>query len=153
MIKKMVLAISLVLSFMAQAEDVGTQDEAKALAQKAAKFYEEKGEEALKAFGDKAGEFVKKDLYVFIITEKGEVKFHGNNAALNGKNMWNIKDPDGKLFIQEMWKAASKDGAWVDYKFTHPVTKKIEPKASYVIKVKGKGLDKEEIVSVGAYKK
>lgn len=32
MIKKMVLAISLVLSFMAQAEDVGTQDEAKALA-------------------------------------------------------------------------------------------------------------------------
>ncbi|MBL4908036.1 MAG: cache domain-containing protein, partial [Sneathiella sp.] len=43
------------------------------------------------------------------------------------------KDTDGKQFVLEMRKVAQGPGeGWVDYKWPHPVTKKITQKYSYV---------------------
>jgi len=54
---------------------------------------------------------------------------------------------DGKLFVKERVELARTKGTfWQDYKFTNPVTKKIEPKAMYCEK-----LD-DAVVCGGVYK-
>jgi cytochrome c len=69
---------------------------------------------------------------------------HGANAALIGKNLIDLKDTNGKLLIREL--VSTKDQAFVDYTWPHPVTKKILPKSTYVVRV-GNCL-----IGVGAYK-
>jgi cytochrome c len=50
-----------------------------------------------------------------------------------GVNRWGVKDPDGKLFLQEMISLAKTKGSgWVDYKYPNPKSGKIEAKTSYV---------------------
>ncbi len=59
----------------------------------------------------------------------------GGTAKLVGKDMSGLKDSDGELFIQKMIDFAKTEGnGWVDYKGTHPVSKKIEAKTTYVLK-------------------
>jgi signal transduction histidine kinase len=58
-----------------------------------------------------------------------------------------MKDPDGKAYVKERIDIANKDGkGWQDYKFTNPLTKKIEPKTTYLEKVD------DMIICCGAYK-
>ena len=50
------------------------------------------------------------------------------------KNLMEIKDVDGKAFIKERVEMAKKKSPfWQDYKFTNPVSGKIEPKTMYCI--------------------
>ena len=65
-----------------------------------------------------------------------------------GKNFIDIKDPDGKPFQRERVEMAkTKDRFWLDYKFTNPISKKVEPKSMYSEKVG------DIIVNCGIYKK
>lgn len=95
-------------------------------------------DQAFKDFSDKGNTtWQKKDLYIFAYTLDGVNVAHGANEKLIGKKLIDIKDPNGKLLIQEMIKAlqtesGAKDGAWVDYEWPHPQSKKIESKTSYV---------------------
>jgi cytochrome c len=139
-----ILVLALFVSQAAQAADRATPDEAKAMAVKAAAFLKENGpDKAFPAF-DKDPAWRDRDLYVFVQNNSGVVEAHGANAALIGKTLLNLKDVDGKPFVQEM--VAVKDAAWVDYKWQNPETKTIDPKTSYVIRVG------DYTVGVGAYK-
>jgi signal transduction histidine kinase len=52
-----------------------------------------------------------------------------------GKDLIELKDPDGVYFVKERIKLANTAGnGWQDYKFTNPVTKKVEPKTMYIEK-------------------
>jgi signal transduction histidine kinase len=65
-----------------------------------------------------------------------------------GKDMIDMKDPDGVPFVKERIEIAKTKGkGWQDYKFTNPVTKQIEPKTVYLEKYE------DMIVCSGAYKK
>ena len=47
-----------------------------------------------------------------------------------GKDLIDLKDVDGKEFVRErVALGKSKPSFWQDYKFTNPVSKKIEPKS------------------------
>ena len=47
-----------------------------------------------------------------------------------------LKDPEGTQFMALMAKKAMEEkGGWVDYKWTHPLTKKIGNKSSYALPV------------------
>ncbi len=72
------------------------------------------------------------------------------DATARGVDRWGQTDPDGKLYIQEMVRIAqSPEGkGWVDYKRMDPVSQKIEPKSSYVEKIKGASI----FVGCGYYK-
>ena len=73
---------------------------------------------------------------------------HGQNAKQVGKELIDMKDPDGKLFVKERVELArSKGKFWQDYKFTDPVTKKVLPKQMYCER-----LD-ETAVCAGVYKR
>lgn len=122
----------------------GTKEEAQALAEKAATFYKEKGELALKDFQNKEGEFIDRDLYIFIVDKKGTFKAHGGNASLIGKNALSLKDVTGFEIIKAFIEAPS--GSWVDYKWTSPTERgKLKNKSSYIIKVG------DDLVGVGCY--
>jgi cytochrome c len=125
-----------------------TSDEAKSLAEKAAARVKEVGEtEAFKEFQNKDGAYIKGELYVFCNALDGTVLSHGGNPALVGKNVLHMKDPDGKEPLNEMNNLAIANGSgWYEYKWPNPVSKKIETKAAYFVKVNN------EVCGVGYYK-
>jgi len=50
--------------------------------------------------------------------------------------MLELKDADGEFFIKKFIEVAkTKGNGWVDYKWVNPVSKKIEPKSTYIQKV------------------
>ncbi len=80
--------------------------------------------------------FVDRDLYLVVYDLKGKCLAHGQNPTQVGKDLINLKDPDGKEFVKErVTLAASKGKFWQDYKFTDPLTKTIQPKKMYCDKV------------------
>lgn len=133
----MAVVVCLLTTGFVYAAEKGTAKVAVALVDKAANFYQANGKD--KAFAEinkSEGQFVKGDLYVFVWSLDYVVLAHPKNAALIGKNLKAMKDTDGKAFVFEAVELAkSKGNGWMDYKYTNPTTKKIEPKSTYVKKV------------------
>lgn len=113
------------LFWVSAASAGGNAQEAHGLVEKAASFIKAEGKEkAFAAFTDSKGKFVDWDLYIFIVDFAGLTLAHGGNAKLVGKDMNELKDSDGELFIQKMIDLAkTKGNGWVDYKWTNPVSK------------------------------
>ncbi|MGE5622057.1 MAG: cache domain-containing protein [Bacillota bacterium] len=118
----------------AGAADKAAQDQAVALVKKAAAYLQANGKDkAFAEFNNPKGQFAERDLYVFVNDLEGNTLAHGGNPKLVGKNVMELKDADGKLFIKEMTELAKTKGkGWVDYKWPNPVTKAIEAKTTYV---------------------
>ncbi len=140
------LLITMTTSF---AEDKKlTKEDVKVFVEKAVDFYKKNGEvKAIEAFNAKEGDFRKGELYVFAVDLTGKTLAH-SNAKLIGMNVSNLKDSSGKPFIQEMIALAKDKGAgWIEYTWTHPETKKVKPKISYLVKV-----SPTLFISAGIYK-
>ncbi len=133
----------------ATAADRGTADEASALVKKGIAYLKANGtEKSYAAFNDPQGQFVDRDLYLFVFDLNGKTLAHGANKKLLDKNLIALKDADGKPFIKEFIDVVNAKGkGWVDYKWPHPQTKAIEAKSSYVEKL-GDGT----LIGVGIYK-
>jgi cytochrome c len=70
-----------------------TPEEARAMAEKAALYLSENGEDkAFAAINDPSGPFRRGDLYVFVHDTTGMVRTHGGNPALIGKNTVRLMD-------------------------------------------------------------
>ena len=134
---------------LAWAAEVGTAAEAEAMVKKAVAYIKANGKEkAYVEFGNPKGPFVDRDLYISVYDLNGRCLAHGANPKMVGKDLIGLKDPDGKAFVKERIDVAqTKDKFWLDYKFTNPLTKKIEPKSMYSEKIG------DIIVSCGIYKK
>ena len=132
---KFVAAIKLVacLGFPAMSAEFATKDEAVAMVNKAVAYVKKEGaKKAYAEFDKKPGEFTDRDLYVLVYGTDGRVLARGSNAKLVGKDMTDAQDVDGKYYVKERLALAAKQKTfWQDYKFTNPVTKKIEPKQAY----------------------
>lgn len=142
------VAAALTFASPALAQEHGSADEATALVKKAVAHYKAVGTaKACATFADPAGGFQSKDLYIFVQDMKGLMVCHAKNAGLNAKDLANLKDPEGKTFVAEMIKVAGEKGSgWVDYKWVNAVSKKIEPKSSYVER------DGDIFIGAGIYK-
>ncbi len=123
-------------------------DDAKAWVKKGIEFYKANGKaKALAAFSDPKGEFVKDDLYIYVLDANGKMLAHPK-ADLVGKDFMVVKDADGKTFAVDMVKIAKeKCSGWVDYKWENPTTKAVDPKTVYFEMVD------DVIIASGAYKK
>ncbi len=130
------LVVGLVLGGATFAMAKGTAKEAQANVDKAIAYFQANGQvKAFAAFDDPKGQFVKDDLYIYVLNMKGDIVSHGANKKLIGQHFIDIKDSNGKLFFREIIDVANKKGSgWVDYTWTNPVSKKIEPKSAYVKK-------------------
>ncbi|MGX7744563.1 cache domain-containing protein [Rhodopseudomonas parapalustris] len=110
-----------------------SKDDAVAMVKKAVAAIKADGvEKAYVVISDRAGPFVKDDLYVVVYQLDGKVLAHGANAKFVGKDMIEAQDVDGKLYVKERVELAAKQPSfWQDYKFVNPVSKKVEPKEMY----------------------
>src|SRR5262245_32691667 len=118
-------------------EGNATAEEATAMVKKGVTFIKANGKE--KGFAEitqKGGQFTDRDLYLVVYGMDGVVHAHGANEKMVGKNLIDLKDVDGKPFVKERVELAQSKGTfWQDYKFTNPVSKKIEPKQMYCEKL------------------
>ena len=132
------LILALVASSgMALAQDRASAPEAEAMVKKAVAFLQSNGaEKAYATFTGKDAAFTHRDLYIIVYGLDGVVRAHGQNAKLVGKDLNEVQDVDGKFYVKERIELAkSKAAFWQDYKFTDPLTKKIEPKTTYCERV------------------
>ena len=127
------VAVTALVAFGAQAQDKATAAEAEAMVKKAVTFIKQNGaDKAYAEFSNKKGQFVDRDLYIVVYGLDGKCLSHGANEKLIGKDLSEAQDVDGKYYVKErMELAKAKQTFWQDYKFTNPVTKKIEPKQMY----------------------
>lgn len=143
-----VVALLCATAFCAAAAEHATKDEAIAMVNKGVAFIKANGKEKGYAeITNKHGQFVDRDLYLTVYGLDGTVRAHGANEKMVGRNLIELKDVDGKAFVQERMDLAKKHNTfWQDYKFTNPTTRKIEPKSMYCEK-----LD-DSVVCGGIYK-
>lgn len=140
-------AAALLMTSLA-AHAAATSDDATAMVKKGVAFMKSYGKDKGHAeISSKTSQFKKDDLYLVVYGLDGTVHAHGANEKMIGKNLIELKDIDGKLFVKERVEMArTKATFWQDYKFTNPETKKIEPKSMYCEK-----LD-DAVVCGGVYK-
>lgn len=124
-------------------------EEVKLFVEKGVKLCKEKGNEAcFKEFNDPKGAFIKGELYMFAYDFNGVNQALGSNPKLVGKNLYKLKDAGGLMLLQELIKVAqTKNEGWLDYKWSHPKTKRITDKTSYIKKIKG-----DYFIGAGIYK-
>ncbi len=131
-------ALATFLAAGALAAERSTPREARAMFEQAVKYMEENGaERAFVAFNNQKGKFVRKDLYVFVIDDKGV--YHASGAApeaLVGLTVLNTTDAAGNPLFREMIDATRRtQEATVRYMWLNRVSNKVEPKVSYVRKI------------------
>lgn len=124
------------------------KDDAVAAVKKGVAYIKSNGrDKGYAEISNKQGAFNDRDLYLVVYGLDGTVRAHGANEKMVGKNLIELKDVDGKAFVKERVDLAQSKGTfWQDYKFTNPVTKKIEPKAMYCEKLE------DAVVCGGIYK-
>lgn len=142
------LAMCMAIMTAAIAGDRGTANDAVALVKKGISYMQKNGKDNLiRAVNNKDPQMLDRDLYLSVWDLKANVLAHGANSRLVGKDIIELKDADGKAFMREIVsKAATATSGWVDYKWTDPVTKEIQPKSAYFEKAN------DVIVSSGYYK-
>jgi signal transduction histidine kinase len=149
--KKIIISLVILSFFLVGATLANAQakpDDAQAWVKKAIEFFNANGKDkAIAAFNDGKGQFVKDDLYIYVLDLNGKMLAHPN-ATLIGQDFMVKKDADGKLFAVDIVTIAKEKGSgWVDYKWDNPVKKCVDPKTVYFEKVG------DVIIASGAYKK
>jgi cytochrome c len=127
--------------------DQGSAEEAVAMVQKVIAHMKANGKEkTIAEINSMSDKFKDRDLYAVIYDMNGVAVAHANKK-MQGKNMFDLKDVDGKYFIRERLEMAKTKGkGWQDYKFANPVTSKVEPKSMYIEKYE------DLIIACGIYK-
>jgi cytochrome c len=140
--------LALAVSYPSAAAEFGTKDEAVAMVKRVQEKFKKDGPEAtFAAVTNRDPAFNDRDLYPFIYLLNGVNVAHGARPALVGKNLLNLKDPDGVLLIRQMVDIAIEQGSgWINYKWPNPITNAIEDKASYIEKMG------DYFVGVGVYR-
>jgi cytochrome c len=126
-----------------------TPEEAQLLAERGVAHIRDVGRErAFADFSRPDGGFVDGELYIFCQDVSGVVVAHGGNPKLVGRNMADVRGPDGRLPIVEINQLGFTQGSgWLEFRWPNPVTKRIELKAAYVLKV-----DDHTVCGSGYYK-
>ena len=139
---KVVFVMALVVFGMALVAQAATQDDAKAMVEKAVAFWKANGKDkAIAEFNNPKGQFVKGDMYIHTQDFNGIMLANGGNPKLVGQNHLEVKDSTGKAFVKEQIEVAKTKGSgWVSYVWTNPATKKLQPKTAFVQKVEGENI-------------
>lgn len=117
---------------------------------RAAALVEERGPAAFDELRDEQGPFVFMDTYVFVDTPGGTELVNGGHPSLEGKNVIELKDVNGKAVAREYIEKAMTDGtAWVEYYWYKPGQNTPTPKQTYARKARHGG--KTYIVGSGFY--
>lgn len=142
-------AVAVTVAAAAHAADP-TEKDAINMAERGAAYIKAHGkEEMMKKISAKDPDFVQGPLYVDMRDlHTGIVLAHPINPSIVGKDLTDVPDASGKKYRREIIElAAAKGKGWVDYMYKNPVTGKIEPKTTYILRVG------DVVLEAGIYKK
>jgi len=101
----------------------------------AARLIESKGTDAFSELRDPAGDFIFQNVYVFVINQDGTELVNPTFRHLEGTNVMDLKDIEGKYLIQAMFDLLrTQDSGWIDYNWPKPGESRSEKKSSFVMK-------------------
>lgn len=123
--------VALALAQVALAGDFATAKEAQAMLTKAVAAIKANKQKTFEEITAQDPKWVDRDLYPYALDIQGMALAHGANAKLVGKNLGQLKDADGKLFVQGLIEQGRKGKGSVDYKWTEPVSKKVLSKRAF----------------------
>lgn len=141
-----IIVVTLVLAGVAKAH---TAAEVQALTERAVAHIHDVGRaQAFADFSRPDGGFVDGELYIYCQDASGVVLAHGGNPMLVGRNMADVRGPDGRLANVEINNLGlSKGSGWLEFRWPNPATRRIELKVAYVMKV-----DDRTVCGSGYYK-
>lgn len=103
---------------------------------RAAALIAERGPEAFSVLRDKTGPFVFMDTYVFVQSPDGTELVNAAMPSLEGKNLWDLKDLQGKFVIRDQNTTVIEQGrVWIESSWFKPGDNTPARKLSYVRKV------------------
>lgn len=125
----------------------GTPAEAQAMLRQAVDHYNSVGrDQALADFNHKKAPFGDRDLYVVCIGPHDTITANGGFPQYVGMSPDILKDAEGKPLGKSIWEVGNSKGEGsVQYMMSNPVSRKIEPKITFVQKVG------DDVCGVGAY--
>jgi signal transduction histidine kinase len=139
------IALMLPIAAGAQSQS-GTAAEAKAMLEKAVAAVKADKAKAIGMFNNGEGGFKDRDLYPFCFNISDGIAVAAP-PAVRGKDVRTLKDPSGKAYGEDLYKAAQEGKVTaVDYMFPKPGTTNPVPKQSFVTKAGDLGC------GVGIYK-
>lgn len=141
------LLLSLLLVASAHATDrEGDTERAQALLERAVERVRSVGEHSFAEFS-RQGEFVDRELYVYVVRNDGTMLASGGpSISLVGRNIAQLRDRAGKPFIAEMLDAAkAHDRGAVEYRWMNWASHNVERKLAFFRRVDDK------IIAVGIY--
>jgi signal transduction histidine kinase len=96
---------------------------------------EKRGKAAFPLLRDPAGRFIAKDAYVFVYDVNGVDLVNPAFPNLEGRNLLDLEDTQGKRLIREMLQVVRTSGSgWVDYMWPKPGESVSTRKSAYVSK-------------------
>lgn len=126
----------------------GTTDEAMLLAKNAHALITRMGfEQAFAVLHDKNGEFVDRDLYVFVFDREGIYRVMGADIQRVGTSLFDIPGLDAPQLLEDAWARCEQGEGWVEYSITNLLTNMVQDKVSYVLP-----LDDQNLIGCGAYR-
>ncbi|MHC1725956.1 MAG: cache domain-containing protein [Syntrophobacteraceae bacterium] len=101
-------------------------------------FMKEGREKTLAQISDPRGPFIYGSRYVFALNTGGDLLAHPFLKQLQGKNIFELRDSEGKGFIQKLLGTAKKRGyGYIDYRWQVPDSKEELPKTLFFERVDG----------------
>lgn len=73
------------------------------------------------------------DGYFFVYNLQGRVLMHSRQPELLGRELWDLRDPQGRPTIQQLIAQARAGGGYVDYLWRKPSSERMVPKLGYVV--------------------
>jgi len=148
----LLLLLAIALTAGAPARTRGTDAEAGAMLDRAERFLGRHGvNAAAEAFGDREGAFIDRDLYPMLLDRDGVMVAHGWTPSLNGSNLIDLRDVDGKLFMREALDTVERQGrADVTYQWLDPLSGQIAQKTMHARRLILNG--KPYTLAVGVYR-
>jgi uncharacterized protein len=118
----------------AGASNFGSRDDAIAMVQRVQEMYRKSGPEAtFKAIRNKDKAFFDRGLYAYVIDMKGVVIANGAVPAVQGKDISEFRDQNGKYLVKGEIEICKGPGhGWIDFRWVNPVTKVVEDKSAYL---------------------
>jgi two-component system NarL family sensor kinase len=73
------------------------------------------------------------DGYFFVYDLQGRALMHSRQPELVGHDLWELRDPNGELTIQQLIAQAKAGGGFVEYLWRQPSSDRVAPKLGYVV--------------------
>lgn len=135
-----VIAVSVMTAVSFVHAEVGrpARADAESLVNRGIELFRQQGPEVgIRTVNERARPFLDGELYLFVIGPDGSIVAHAYDESRVGIAADELYDDQGQPYGKLMLKLANDKGVWIPYRQFNPVSKKVEPKTSFVRKADG----------------